>query len=522
MSRSHGPASADRAATIRKILALRGFSLADLARASSSGAKQRGGRIPHNLYSSVRRRNFNPSLYQLERLSALTGYCLADWLAVFGFSLDNISRFQAQFPAVRTVELDARVYSPGRSFAWFPETRGPDLCAPLMPLSKWLELSLRPNVRFVPGRRASAYRFVKIGCEDAFAFPDLLPQSIVRIDRRRGVASESSTGLLLVEHSNGLTCTRLSRATSGKLVLCSRQLPYAPVELKEGEEAVLLGAADFEIRLPGKQEAPRVPARLGSFWTPARLPKAQEGQHVGDFIRKARVRSGLSFREASERTRLIARSLGNPRYYCSPGTLSDFEARKELPRQIHKIISVCAVYFASGEELLRAAGIRLEEAGSIPMPAELLDEPAPAFPEALRPSAFFEVLEHRYGQVPYFLAPSLGSLFALPDFSVRDVFWAGGLRATEESGLSGALFFVVDRRQKTPRPSLSSPAWQQPIYVLVEREGTYRCGFCTLQNGTLILRPCVAELPRLMRFGNRTEAEVVGRIIGMVRRVPGI
>jgi transcriptional regulator with XRE-family HTH domain len=496
------------------------LSLADLARASSPGANRTAGRIPHNLYSSVRKGKFSPSLYQLARLGSLTGYCLADWLAVFGFSLDDISRFQVQFPAVRTVELDARVYAPGRSFPWFSERRAPDFCAPLMPLSKWLELSVRPNGRSLPGGQAPVYRFVKIGFEDAFAFPDLLPQSIVRIDRRRGIAGKQSGGLLLVEHSNGLTCTRLNRSTSGKLVLCSRQLPYAPVELEEGEEAAVLGAADLEIRLPGKREEPVVPARLGSFWTPAKLKETSPvQQHVGEFIRNARMRSGLSFREAAERTRVIARALGNSRYYCSPGTLSDFETRKDLPRQIHKIISVCAVYFASGEQLLRVAGIRLEEAGSIAMPRELLGEGRAETP---RPSVFFEALELRFGQVPYFLAASLGNLFALPDFSVRDIFWAGGLEATEESGLSDALFFVVDRRQKTPRPSLSSPAWQQPIYVLVERDGTYLCGFCSLENGILILRPCVAELPRLMRLGHRTEAEVVGRITGMVRRVPDI
>ena len=55
--------------------------------------------------------------------------------------------------------------------------------------------------------------------------------------------------------------------------------------------------------------------------------------------------------------------------------------------------------------------------------------------------------------------------------------------------------------------------------MLLARNGTYLCGFCTLENGVLMLRPCVAELPKVMRLRNRMEAEVVGRVVGMVRRV---
>jgi hypothetical protein len=496
------------------------LSLARLARASRSSLGNQRERIPRGLYRALGKSEFSPSLYQIFTLSVLTGYRLADWLAVFGFSLDDISRFQVLLPAVRTVELDSHVYTPGRSLSWFPETRAPDFCAPLMPFASWLELPARKSGS-IPYGADPAYRFVKIGSEDAFAFPDLLPGSIVRIAPERAARSNPPADrLLLVEHSHGLTCTRLSRSTSGRFVLCSRQLPYAPVELREGTEAQLLGAADFEIRRLGQLEKPVVPKRLGRYWTPAPLLKGTSRHHVGECIERARTRSGLSFREASERTRLIARALGEERYYCAPGTLSDFETRKQLPRQVHKIISLCAVYFLSAAHLLEAAGIGFEDAGNVPMPRELLRHRSEEIPGGNMPSAFFAAIGERFGQVPYFLAPSLQNLFALPDFSVRDVFWAGGLKATEDSGLSGALFLVVDRKQKTPRPSLTSPAWQQPVYVLLARNGTYLCGFCTLENGVLMLRPCVAELPKVMRLGNRMEAEVVGRVIGMVRRVP--
>jgi hypothetical protein len=89
---------------IRSILALRGLSLADVSRALRSLV--RGNRlffVPHNFYSSLRKQSFSPRLQQLLALSTVSGYRLIDWLGVFGFSLDDVPRFQVSFPALRTV-----------------------------------------------------------------------------------------------------------------------------------------------------------------------------------------------------------------------------------------------------------------------------------------------------------------------------------------------------------------------------------------------------------------------------------
>jgi transcriptional regulator with XRE-family HTH domain len=511
---------------ILKILAARRLSLSEVSRASRSLAPGSPlQQIPHNLYSLLRKRQFSPSLYQLFALSTLTGYRLADWLAVFGFSLDDIPRFQVTFPALRTVELDARVYQYGRSIPWFSELQAPDFSAPLIPLSRWLALTTPRTFRSVPHGVDSVRRYVKIGSQDAFAFPDLLPGSIVRINLKYGSLKRPTLGnthakrLFLVEHSKGLACARLIHSAAGKFVLCSRQLPYAAIELQEGNDAAVLGVADLEIRPLANIEKPVVPARLGRYWTPAPLATLSHAGHVGEFIRKARTRSGLSFREASQRTRLMARSLGDPRYYCAPGSLSDFETRQQLPRHVQKIIAICAVYFASAMDMLEVSGIRMAEAGKLSLPAEFLPRPSNEIRYAAKSSPFFKVVRQRFGRVPYFLGSSLKTLFGLPDFSIRDVFWAGDVRRRKHSGLAGALFLAVDRKQKIPRPSLSLPAWQQPIYVLLRRDGTYLCGFCSLQNGSLILRPCATDLPRLLRLRNRVDAEVVGRVIGIVRRL---
>ena len=495
--------------------------MADAYQASRApGLKTPLNPLPHNFHRALEGSQFYPSLYQLLTLSRLTRYRLVDWLAVFGFHLDEIIRLQTLFPPARTVELDSQAYEGTRGEPWFEELRPPDFSAPLTPLTRWLGLRSRRAFHPTGAHPASSHRFVRIGVQDSFAFPDLLPGSIVRIRSRpenKGplATNESRSGLFLVEHSQGLVCTRLGRSSSGKLVLCSRQMPYAPVELQQGTEVIVLGKADLELRVLDGAETPLVPPRLGRFWTPRPLRIAPL-QNVGEFIRKARLRSGLTFRDASRRTRQIARRLENSRYYCAPGTLSDFETRKLLPRQIHKIISICAIYFANPTRLLEVAGVPLEVAGHRSIPEEFLPR-APRANIPLKRSPFFKAVERRFGTAPYFLSQSLAGLFRLPGVSPRDIFWAGGLPL--KSGLDGALFLALDRRQKVPRPSLSAPASQQPLYVVLLRDGTYLCGFCALQNGVLILRPCEKGQPRFLRLRNRVEAEVIGRVIAVLRKL---
>lgn len=513
---------------IRAILASHGLSLADISRASRSrfsGIPLH--HIPHNFYDAIRKRGFSPSLYQLAALSALSGYRFLDWLEVLGFSLDDVPRFQACFAAPWTVELDARVYHPSAKIPWFRELKRGVLSTSLVPVSQWLA-SIAPR-RFdsLSLVRDPDFRYVKIGSQDAFAFPDLLPGSIVRVSpcpetyQQIPIGKTPADRFFLVEHSRGLTCSRLYRTDPKRVVLCSRHLPYAPVELELGTQATVLGAANLEIRPIAKIEKPSVPPVLGRFWTPNSLTPSLPAHNVGRFIRAARMRSGLSFREASERTRLIARTLRDSRYFCAAGSLSDYEARELPPRHIHKLISIGAVYFASAAGLLEASGVLLESAGELPIPSRFLENSQAGVTVHVNSASAYslEEIERRYGPFPYFLHKALPSLFGLPGLSVRDVFWAGGVTQFLHPYLKGAAFLVVDRKRKSPQSALSSPLWAQPLYVLLRRDGTYLCGSCSLQNSTLIIRPSIAGLPKLLRLRNRVDAEIVGQIVAIVRRL---
>ena len=509
--------------TIHDLLASRDLSLSEVSRASHSLVPDHHlQRIPRNLYSLMRNRNFSPNLFQIFSLSTITGYRFADWLSVFGFSLYNIPLFQTIFPALRTVALDSGAWHTTRVQRWFREERKPDFSAPLMPLANWLGLT-GPTFYRLPSRITSDHRYVKIGVQDAFAFPELVPGSIVRIRSRHfsrvrsTLDSKPSRTLFLIEHSDGLVCAPICRSTEGKFVLCSRQLPYAPVELEEKKNAAVLGAVDLEFRPLAHHPNPVVPARLGRSWTPAPLGQLPQSIYVGRFIRDARLRAGISFREASQRTRAIAKNLNDHRYYCSPSSLSDYEVKRLPPGHIHKLISICAVYFASSSAFLEAAGISPDKAGKIRMPSEFV-HPLEGSHDPLASSTFFSALERRFGSLPYFLHDSIPTMFGLNEVSVRDVFWAGGIRLPIHPSLAGALFLLVDRRRKNPQPALSSPKWAQPIYVVQLRDGSYLCGFCTLHSGILDLRCCSLGGPSPLRLRNRVDAEVVGSVVGVVRQ----
>ena len=506
---------------VRRILSSRGLSLADLSRKSGGN---RLGHVPHSLYSSLRKPSFSPSLYQLHSLSTLSGYRLVDWLALFGISLDDVSRFQVLFPSLRTVELDARAYHPAAQIPWLYDLKEPDFSTPLAPLSQWVAFGPRRRIDSVAHDAKRAFRYVKIGSHDALAFPDLLPGSIVRVSddfsaiRRAPAGKTPGRTIFLVRHSKGITCSRLLRSESDTIVLCSRQLPYAPVELTLGIDAVALGAVEIEIRSTAIVQKPVVSAALERYRVPSPLSRVSPARTAGEFIERARKACGISFREASERTRVIARELGDRRYYCSPSALSDYETRKFAPRHVHKLLSICAVYFASAADLFEASGAALDKAGTEAMPRNLLNLSPEIRASTGETFRFLSEMERRFGQLPHFLRAAGSSMFGLQNVSLRDVFWVGDSQEAKYSCLAGIQFLIVDRRQKRPRASLSSPIWAQPIYVLQRRGGDYLWGFCRLENGALSLSS-LAHRVKSLRLRNGVDAEVVGRVVGVIRKL---
>ena len=469
----------------------------------------------------MRRASFSPSLHQLFSLSVLTGYRLTDWVRLFGFSLDTGVRFQAAWPCNRTVELDSHIYHPEAEIPWFEEAPSVALGSDLSPLNRWLSGRKLVSLQEL-ARPKSGFRYFKIGSDDAYAYPDLLPGSIVRvnprIDMKTLLGETVRDRILAIEHSSGVTCSHARLNNVGKIILCSKQLPYTPAELTLGTQARILGVVDLEIRRLAFSAAPTVSSRNAQQWPLEALDRSEPC--FGEYLRRARLRSNLSFKAASERIREVARALLHANYFCSPSFLSDIEASGRFPRHIHKLISLSALYCVSALELAARAGLPVGTAGKEAMPLGLNG----SIREGMRTDSgsnfpFLRAVEDRFEEIPFFLHNALLSLTGLPYPSVRDIFWAGATADLTHPYLRDAVFLAVNRKSKQPAPLLSSPLWAQPLYVIELRNGHRLCATCSLHGETLLIRPCTAIRGTPLRLRNHADAEVLGRVVALVRSI---
>jgi hypothetical protein len=224
-------------------------------------------------------------------------------------------------------------------------------------------------------------------------------------------------------------------------------------------------------------------------------------------------------------SRQIADFLRDEHYFASPGSLSDYETLDIPPRHIHKAITLCAVYGLNWSMFLRSVGLQWEKAGAESIGDRLLDRSLPAKLRvkegAAQPEGKFldDLLKQWDSELPLFLRGSVGVLSELSNFSLHDVFWIGQDRCPLPPARNSGISAIVNRRKKTPLHWKSKPLWQQPVYVLLRRDGSYLCEFSSLENGALILHSYTQGYHRSERLRNRQDAEVIGQVVTFARKL---
>jgi hypothetical protein len=520
-------------ARIHQVLASRGLTLFDVSHESRLRYRDNiAYRIPHHFYADMRTKDFSPRMEQVLAFSAITNYRLVDWLAVFGFRLDDAPRLAAALPTERTVLLDTGVYDDEVWIEWFRNKSFSSSPPPIAPLGQMLESGIFRQLKsLLPGKPAP-FLYAKVGRRDAFAFPDLLPGSIVRVHTRReskrsgiGIAAASKL-LFLVEHSKGLTCCRLHVPRKNCVTLRSTQLPYAEVELQLGREAHVLGVLDLEFRFLANAPSPEVPRDLAAFWNPQDLPSPPEKRALSQLVIRGRNRAGFSLREASALSRRIAETLGDRRYFCARGTLAGYETTDTPPRHIHKILALCVLYSLGFWEVLGAAGLKTDGLGREPIPSDLVGRQSGPFRNMqaqmgtdFGAGGFLSSLVEEFEEIPFFLRNSLGALSGLQALSLRDVVWLGGHHPSLHPYVAGAVFATINRRHKKPLSAEKRPLWEQPLYILLQRDGSYLCTRCMLHNDVLVVHPYADGFERPVRLRNRVDVEVVGKVVALLRRL---
>jgi hypothetical protein len=362
------------------------------------------------------------------------------------------------------------------------------------------------------------FLYAKVGREDGFSFPDLLPGSIVRVDPRipgdvlSAERGRRSRRIFLIEHEKGLWCCRIQLIGRDRVLAVSGHISYGHLELQLSRDVRILGVVDMELRRLHSFEHPSTPNELGHEWEPkAYLQK--DSLLLPKMLLHARKKSGLSFREASAMSRTVAELLADTKYFAAP-------------RQIHKVITLCLLYGISFSDYLIAAGIRSEQLGSDMIPIKFISDsfPMPAgrtldVPDDLKDNPNLHELVAQLEEVPFFLRKSLDSLFSMRDTSLRDVFWMGSESKALPFYLGCGLLAIVNRHKKTP-PRLGGIAlWQHPLHMLMKRDGLYICVHCSLDGGVLTVRPNAPEGRPPFRLRNRIDAEIVGQVVALIRRV---
>src|SRR5882757_7981902 len=283
----------DRAEQIRQILTTRGLTLYRVSQLSAEvfGPSSKF-HVPHNLYYDVAGPSLIPTIHQILALSHITNYRLYDWLAVFGFDLDHISRLQLLIPRQRTTLLDSSVYDEHAWIPWFADRPNQEPVPPIAPAGQFLASASPRRAGEILALSKRRFLYCRVGEGDAHAFPHLAPGSVVRVDERRTkeLFSEgrniAESRIFLLENSFGLTCAQLVLLEKGRIVLHSPDRRCEQLELRLGTEARILGRVDAEIRPMTEIRPSQVPERSAGLPKPLMNVRASPR----DLLRHSRLR----------------------------------------------------------------------------------------------------------------------------------------------------------------------------------------------------------------------------------------
>jgi transcriptional regulator with XRE-family HTH domain len=523
---SNGAPLAER---VQSVLATKQLTLYQVSRQSGAlFGRSSPHFIPHNLYHDLRSGSFTPSIHQVFAFARISGYRSRDWLRVFGFDLEDITRLRVQLPWNRTLLLDPSLTDPEEWVTWFRNRSGRTSVPSIAPLAQLLELTPPRRIDSLTKLSRQDFLYAKIGREDAYAFPDLVPGSVVRVQTVDGESlplprnNKISDRIFLVEHNQGVCCCRVRAVEKGVIVPVSTQLSYAQMEFEHPREARILGVVDLEIRPLLDTEEPIVPKDLARRWKPR--PLLMEGR-LGQVLRRARSNMNLSLRQASAMSRLLGEILKDQRYAVSSSSLYEYEALHTPPRDFHKIVTLCSLYGVPFLSFLQTMGVVPEQDGEESIPDHLIPRRGITIlaedttEDQTIPVGFLEQLLDECKEIPFFLRDSIGHFCHAASVSLDDFFWIGSQREALHPYLANGLVAVVNRRRRTAVHFTSRPVWAQPMYIIAKRDETYLAASCGIENGTLVIHPYTSDFHRPTQFRQHQDAEVVGQIVAVARKI---
>jgi transcriptional regulator with XRE-family HTH domain len=237
-------------------------------------------------------------------------------------------------------------------------------------------------------------------------------------------------------------------------------------------------------------------------------------------LRQVRERLGLTYRDVEAASYELALRRGSPDFVLHISRLADIENRNVVPG-LHKLYALAVLYHLNPLELFGWFGVPIEECFedgiNYPVPRTHLAAP----PSGLRvPMRFDPAFDPRRTDFLSRMVERWGHFEgALTKDSVRHCYGYIGLTDRRMVPLlrPGSLVLI-----DTEMCQIEDEGWtsehDRPMYLVDVRDG-YRCGWFQKIPGTLMMQPhplsrCV---PESWKFP--LEAEVIGKVIGVVTRL---
>jgi transcriptional regulator with XRE-family HTH domain len=248
----------------------------------------------------------------------------------------------------------------------------------------------------------------------------------------------------------------------------------------------------------------------------------KEFMHPGLRLRQARERLGLTYREVERASYELAARRGRSEFILHISRLAEIENRGVVP-SLHKSYTLAAIYHLNPHDIFRWYDISIDECfhdgATVPAPQTHLLAP----PTTMRiPMRFDPAFDPRRTEFLSRMVEKWGHFEGvLTNVDSHHVY---GYIGTSDRRMVPLLrpgsIVLVDVSIRKIDDSDWTTEHDRPMYFVEVRDG-YRCGWFHQDGSRLVMQPhplshCLPEAWRVPE-----EAEVVGRVTGMVTRLNG-
>lgn len=237
-------------------------------------------------------------------------------------------------------------------------------------------------------------------------------------------------------------------------------------------------------------------------------------------LRQVRERLGLTYRDVEAASYELAARRGRPDFILHISRLADIENRNVVPG-LHKLYSLAVLYHLNPLQLFGWYEVPFEECFEDGLRCPVPQTHVAAPPSGLRvPLRFDPAFDPRRTDFLSRMVERWGHFEgALSKESARHCYGYIGLNDRRMAPLlrPGSLV-LVDTELRQIEDEQWATEHDRPMYLVDIREG-YRCGWFMRSNGMLMMQPhplshCAPESWKLPE-----QAEVIGKVIGVVTRL---